>query len=109
MKQNHITVFVFGTHPVSVAPKAAARRKAKYPVDNNPVVQFMYPKSQEPWVRKLRTVKLIGADSRYFIGLEVSEYKTPSGVIKPRHQFKKFLRSKVTGFDLVTFAPETIS
>lgn len=109
MKKNMITVFVFGTRPVSVTPKVAARKRAKYPVDNNPEVAFLYPCSKEPWVRRLRRVKLIGADSRYYVGLEVSNYKTPSGQIKARHQFKKFLRNKATNFELVSFAPESIS
>lgn len=101
-----ITVFVFGTRPVSVTPKVAARRKAKYPVDNNPVVTFNYPRSN-PWdfSSDERTVKLIGADERYYVGLEVTE--TAAG--KPRHQFKKFLRNKARNFRLVSFAPQSIS
>ena len=106
MKKNMITVFVFKTHPVSVAPKVAARKSAKYPVDNNPVVTFDYPHSN-PWdfSSDTRTVKLIGANARYFVGLEVTQ--TPSG--KVRHQFKKFLRNKARNFRLESFAPESIS
>lgn len=106
MKQNHITVFVFGTHPVSVSRKAAARKSVKYPVDNNPVVTFDYPHSDPfDFSSTGRTVKLIGANDRYFIGLEVKESNTG----KVRHQFKKFLRNKARNFRLLSFAPETIS
>lgn len=106
MKKNMITVFVFGTRPVSVTPKVAARRKAKYPVDNNPVVTFDYPHSNPfDFSSDTRTVKLIGADARYYVGLEVTQ--TDTG--KVRHQFKKFLRNKARNFRLVSFAPESIS
>lgn len=102
-----ITVFVFKSHPVSVTPKVAARKSAKYPVDNNPVVSFDYPHSN-PWdfSSDTRTVKLIGADARYYVGLEVTQSPV-SGKLK--HQFKKFLRSKARNFRLVSFAPESIS
>ena len=101
-----ITVFVFGTRPVSVNRKVAARKSVKYPVDNNPVVSFNYPRSN-PWdfSSDERTVKLIGADARYYVGLEVTQ--TDTG--KVRHQFKKFLRYKARNFRLVSFAPESIS
>lgn len=106
MKKNMITVFVFKSHPVSVTPKVAARKKAKYPVDNNPVVTFNYPHSNPfDFSSDTRTVKLIGADGRYYVGLEVTQTSTG----KVRHQFKKFLRNKARNFRLESFSPESIS
>lgn len=106
MKKSTITVFVFGSHPVSVTPKVAARKKAKYPVDNNPVVTFDYPHSNPmDFTSENRVVKLIGADQKYYVGLEVKF----NGTSKPTHQFKKFLRHKARNFRLVSFAPESIS
>ena len=99
MKQNHITVFVFGNHPVSVKPSVARRKQTKHPIENNPLVQFEYPKSDMPWVRETRQVRLIGANARYFVGLEVSD----------KNRFKKFLRNRASGFQFLSFNQDAIA
>jgi len=107
IKSNNImiTVFVFkGKHQVSVQHVTAEKRKrvkAKkvHPVDKNPRVLFFYPQSKTPWNSQLRNVRVIGANDKYLIGLEISD----------KNRFKKFLKSKITDLQLQEFAPESVN
>jgi len=73
--------------------------KQNKPVKGRPVVTFDYPASSRnpvyPTAWKIsRTVELISADDRYLTGLEVTDDK---------HQFKKFLKSRASNFQVVKF------
>jgi len=70
----------------------------KHPVKKNPLVTFVYPHSHTG-IPRMRLVRLIGANHRYFIGLDVND----------KNRFKKFLRSKGSNFRLQEFNPESIS
>lgn len=96
-----ITVFVFDSRP-------KAKAKVQRPIEKNPLVKFFYPSSKS-FGDKQRLVRLISANGMYVVGLEISNYKTPKGEIRQRHQFKKFRQSKVQNMQLVEFAPESMS
>ena len=55
-------------------------------VKNNPLVEFFYPMSDNPFMDKSRTVRLISANSTHFTGLEQQD--------NWKWQYKKFLRSR---------------
>jgi hypothetical protein len=74
-------------------PKPAA-------VENNPLVEFFYPMSDQPWNSKKRLVRLISSTATHFTGLE----KTESG-----WKFKKFLQPKAQQFHVVSFNPKSMS
>jgi hypothetical protein len=59
-----------------------------------PLMQFDYP-NRETLARTRRSVRLIKADSRYFIGLEI----LPDN----RFQFKKFLKAKARNVEVLEF------
>ena len=96
-----ITVFVFNsrTRPATKA-KVAARQSAK-----NPLVRFMYPRSKTPWDSQERFVRLISANGKYLLGLEV---KAGEGG-KQTYAFKKFLQTKVKDMQVLEFAPASMS
>ena len=74
-------------------PKPAA-------VENNPLVTFFYPMSDQPWNPKKRTVRLISSTATHFTGLE----QTDKG-----WKFKKFLQPKAQQFHVVSFNPKSMS
>ncbi len=117
-----ITVFVFDTkHKVKVTPKVAAKRqydvladkyvqakaatawkkkeKKVHPVEKNPRVRFTYPSSKDMYQILERDVRVIGANQKYVVGLEISD----------KNRFKKFLKSKMNNLSLVEFSPESVS
>jgi hypothetical protein len=59
-----------------------------------PIVQFDYPKS-DTFVRTRRSVRLIQATPRYYVGVEI----LPDN----KFQFKKFLKNKATNVEVLTF------
>ena len=69
-------------------------------VENNPLVTFSYPKSDEPWNFRQRTVRLISSNGVHFTGLE----KTEQG-----WKFKKFLARKARQFTVASFNPKSMS
>jgi len=100
-----ITVFVFkGKHQLSVQTVTAEKRKRVkskkvHPVEKNPLVKFFYPKSDSPWIDEHRVVRLISANGKYLVGLEVSD----------KNRFKKFLASKVRNMTLAEFNPAALA
>src|SRR5512137_1600127 len=103
-----ITVFVFTnkTRPATkakVAERKASKTAAK--VEGNPLVSFNYPMSKTPWNSLRRYVRLISANQKYILGLEITA--KPDGGQK--YAFKKFLASKATNMSLVEFAPQSMS
>jgi hypothetical protein len=58
-----------------------------------PIVQFDYPK-RESFARTRRSVRLIQADHRYYVGVEI----LPNN----KFQFKKFLKSKATNVEVLS-------
>jgi len=99
-----ITVFLFKSHPVQTTPVVAAKRKRKspHPTEKLPLVRFDYPKSGDPsWAHpQERQVRLIGANAKYYVGVEVNCEKPG---------YKKFLRRKASQFTVLEFSPESIS
>lgn len=93
-----ITVFVFKNHPVTVSERVAAKKKTKHPVENNPRVRFTYPSKEWPW-RGERNVRLIAADGKYLIGLDMGD----------KNRFKKFRRDRVAGLELVEFNSDALA
>ena len=71
---------------------------SKRPVQS-PLVQFKYPVKDSPWQFKIRSLRLIGANSEYLIGLDLdNEFK-----------FKKFLRKKIwDSVNVVEFNPSAV-
>ena len=88
------------------SPREAARafRRAEIKA-SHPLVRFHYPDSKQPWVTHLQNLRLISANSKYMIGLEVTV--KPNG--REKYQFKKFLRSKMGTVDFVEFKPDSMS
>jgi hypothetical protein len=80
---------------------------AKQPVVEKPVaplVMFQYPMKGQDWMPpKVRTVRLIAADSNYLVGLELTNKDG-----KDHWQYKKFLRFKVKNLAIVEFNPSAI-
>jgi hypothetical protein len=94
-----ITVFVFNSdHKVKVKPEVAAKRKAKGWVENNPLVNFFYPEHGDG-PDKYRLVRLISADERYLLGLDVYD----------KNRTKKFLRENVRDLKLLEFNPAALN
>jgi hypothetical protein len=87
-------------HPAKqIADHIVPSVKKQHPVEKNPLVSFYYPKSGgSSWNKTYRLVRLIAADAKYYIGLEVND----------KNRFKKFLRSKVSQFTFVEFNPSAI-
>lgn len=85
--------------------KQEKAKKVKHPIEKTPLVSFMYPRSgwrtDDPKCNKLRHVRLIAADNKYFIGIEILGGN--------RFQFKKFLKSKASQVAIAEFNPEVIS
>ena len=103
-----ITVFVFTnrTRPSTKAKLAEKKAKAKAAkVEGNPLVRFFYPQSKTPWNSQLRHVRLISANQKYILGLEVMAQ--PDGGQK--YAFKKFLAAKAKEMSIVEFAPQSMS
>jgi len=97
-----ITVYVFGGHPVKVTPKVAALKrksnvKKPHPIEKNPRVRFFYPHKDGP--ETLRDVRVIGANDKYVVGLQIND----------KNRFKKFLKSRMTHFTLAEFSPLSVS
>ena len=94
-----MTVYVFhSTHKVNVSEKTAAKRKVVNPVEKNPLIQFNYPKSQNPYTYARRVVRLIASNAKYYMGLEVTD----------KNRFKKFLRSKAFCTSILEFNPKAL-
>jgi hypothetical protein len=103
-----ITVFVFTNRTRTSTKAKLAQAKAKVKaakVAGNPLVSFSYPLSKEPWNSKQRYVRLISANQKYLLGLEVTAL--PSG--EQKYAFKKFLAPKVRNMAMVEFAPASMS
>lgn len=103
-----ITVFVFTnrTRPSTKAKLAETKAKAKaVKVAGNPLVRFFYPQSKTPWNSQERYVRLISANQKYILGLEV----TAGEGGKQKYAFKKFLAAKARDMAIVEFAPASMS
>jgi hypothetical protein len=101
-KENKVmmTIFVFnGKHKVSVSHATALKKKNVHPVEFNPLVSFTYPSSDEPWVLKDRTLRLIAANNKYYIGLDIGD----------KNRFKKFRRDKARDFKILNFNDAALS
>jgi|FAXJ01.1.fsa_nt_gi hypothetical protein len=70
-------------------------------VEKNPLATFFYPMSDQPWNSMKRTVRVIAATALHITGLEQQD----SG----RWKYKKFLQSKATHFQVVSFNPKSMS
>lgn len=80
---------------VKAVKKKVLPTKKVHPVENNPLVSFMYPSSQDTRVLKNRFVRLLGANHKYVIGLEI--------LPENKFQFKKFCKNKILGFEVLAF------
>ena len=65
------------------------------PVENKPLVSFIYPHDNG---HRAYLVRLIGVNSKYFVGLDVHR----------NNQFKKFLKNKAGAFRVEEFNPSAI-
>lgn len=96
-----ITVFVFqGKKGLSVSPKAAAKlkraeSKKQHPVEKNPRVTFYYPSSDHPGYTYSRNVRVIGANEKYIVGLDIGD----------KNRFKRFRKDRMTNVQLMEFNP----
>lgn len=84
-------------------PYTAVKRERKpktHPVEKNPLVSFYYPNSKLGGQSTRRDVRLIGANGKYYIGVEV----TPGTPAK----FKKFLRYKASYMTVQEFNAESV-
>ena len=95
-----ITVFVFHNKVAAAKAKAKKSVPTAKSIKDNPLVQFRYPKSDASWDLPLRTVRLISVDTKYFWGLEITR---KPGADKLLYRPKKYLRSKVTQLDFISF------
>jgi hypothetical protein len=98
-RRRHVEVGYNNTLWGYVAPKkSTVPVKKEHPVEKNPLVHFNYPSSNICWHSPERIVRLIAVNRKYIVGIEVSD----------KNKFKKFLRSKATGFKIVEFNPTAI-
>ena len=86
-----------------ISPTKTRAVKKQHPVEKNPLITFFYPRSgwrtDDKNCYKLRQVRLISANQKYFCGLEVSD----------KNRFKKFLRSRIPdSVQLLEFNPTAI-
>lgn len=101
-----ITVFIFNSRTRPATKVKVAQRKAhvvakQHPVEKNPLVQFYYPMSKTPWNNSLRSVWLISADAKYYIGIEIlSDNKVA---------FKKFLKTKASQMAVLEFNSSSLT
>ena len=95
-----ITVYVFHQKVAEAKAKKLKAVPSAKSVANNPLVSFLYPKSNTAWDSPMRLVRLISADSKYLWGLEIT--RTP-GTNKLKYHPKRYLRSKAQCFDFIDF------
>jgi hypothetical protein len=76
----------------------AKREKKVSAVDKNPLISFTYPVSREPWKETKRQVRLISANEKYIVGLEVSD----------KNRFKKFLSSKASSLKMLEYSSSSM-
>jgi hypothetical protein len=67
-------------------------KKQEYP-SKSPLVTFYYPSRENHLTFTRRSVRLIAADAKYVIGLDVND----------KFKFKKFLRKKASMIEVVEF------
>ena len=84
-------------HPIRKPEFQPRKKPAK--VENNPVLQFFYPKHDIWEGDTLRTVKLIKADHRKITGLEVMTDEKG----RTRHALKSFLHHKMKDCRVIRF------
>jgi hypothetical protein len=103
-----VFIFTNGTVATKLAKKKAkvkvSRGKVQNKFHNNPLVSFEYPMSKEPWDSERRYVRLISANQKYIIGLEITAL--PSG--EQKYIFKKFLVAKASEMFIEEFAPQSM-
>ncbi len=93
-----LNIFIDGAKAKTV--KVPAKAGSTVPaIESNPLVAFRYPKSDASWEVPVRVIRLISATPKYFLGLDTGD----------KNRFKKFLRAKATSFELLEFAPESMS
>lgn len=73
-------------------------KASSIPMEKRPLVKFQYPskpgsRSFPLWT--VRNVRLIKADAKYYIGLEI--------LPENKFQFKKFLKSKAVNIEVLSF------
>jgi hypothetical protein len=78
----------------NIVPKAQEIKKP-HPVEKNPLVSFIYPHDNGC---RAYLVRLIGVNSKYFVGLDVHR----------NNQYKKFLKKKAGAFRVEEFNPSAI-
>jgi hypothetical protein len=93
------TVFVIASKPEVVNPFKRKVAPKPHPVEKNPLVSFYYPNSKDGQSTH-RMVRLIGANRKHYIGVEVTAGK--------RAHFKKFLRCNATYFIIHEYNPESV-
>lgn len=81
-------------HRKTIVSLVEAKKTKVAAAEKNPLVTFSYPISKQPWNEKLRKVRVIAANSKYIIGLEVSD----------KNRFKKFLKTKTSQMSLVEYS-----
>ena len=89
-----ITVFVFESDRkrFRVPPKV-------HPVEKNPILTFAYPSSKDGGL-KVRAVRLIAANHKYFFGLDMWDH----------NRIKKFCRHRIVGNTILEeFNPEALA
>jgi hypothetical protein len=82
---------------VAVKPKTVETKKKIAALEKNPLISFFYPHRDLP-IKTWRNVRLIAANKKYFIGLEVSD----------KNRFKKFLKSEATQLSISEFNKEAV-
>jgi hypothetical protein len=94
-------IFINGLRTLN---KKKAKAKVDNKINNNPLISFDYPMSKEPRDSVRRYVRLISANQKYIIGLEITAL--PSG--EQKYIFKKFLVAKASEMFIEEFAPQSM-
>jgi hypothetical protein len=89
------------TTKINTAPKHLVKAEVvkvkRLPIESNPLIRFSYPSKDGFWTE--RVVRLISANSTYYLGLDVGD----------KNRFKKFLRNRANKVELMEFNSEAMS
>lgn len=79
--------------------KKTVAKKKEHPVEKNPLVKFQYPSKSKDYGYGYREVRLISANGKYLVGLDIND----------NNRFKKFRRDRIMrGIDLLEFNPKAL-
>ncbi len=95
----YVTKWDSATQSFITVRNKAYKPKKVHPVEKNPRLQFFYPSSKRPEVNQFRDVRVIGANAKYVVGLQIND----------KNKFKKFLKAKMRVVNLAEFSPESVS